>query len=981
MRKSVLAALALLLAAPAVRAGDPPERNLTLPAEAGAHWLWVGDVLLERAALFDGDTGRFLGQLPAGKGIVAPHRSRDGREIYQAETYYARGTRGARTDLVSVTDARTLAPLAEIEIPAQALRAHVVGRRLRALGRRPLPRRLQPEPGDVAQRSSTSTKRRFAGEIQIPGCGLVYAGGARRFFTLCGDGTARVITLDAEGGDPARREHGALLRRADRSADREGRAARRRVALRVVRGACCTRSTSRASAALRRDAGRSLDDAELARRLADRRAAAPRAPRAERPALRARAPGRRRTRTRSRARRSGSTTSRSARACSSIGLREPDRQLRARAGRRRRRAARVDWLLQRLLPNDGVERIVVTQDDGAAALRRDAASRRPSRSTTRRPARTCATSRGRHRDLADPAPLGGRDGPGPRARAARRPRAPPRERRGRTSCATSRASAPRSRATRSCRSARSAPPRAGFALAEARARAGAPRARAARRARARARRGRAALRGLRRARSRSTSRAAARAIDCGCGGAAARVPLSGWLRRAQRAALRGGARLRRRRRARARSAGSMRSRSRAASRRSRCSGRRRTGSSRMRPPRCRDASAGGRMSDALSISNVVLWIVVLVLAAVVAALVRQIGVLHERVRPAGALALRKRARGRRGGAASSRPTDLAGARASPSAAPDPDGRDTLLFFVSPTCPVCKTLLPVVALARARARRLRVRARERRRRATSTRPSSARERIALPVRALGAELGLAYQVGKLPYAVLIDADGVLRAQGLVNTREHLESLFEAQARGVASMQEYLARERDAGRRREWTRRRSGSTGWLEATRAAARAPHLAPRLPRAARRRARRARPRCRCCRSRAPRAQAPARRSRRPSPAIPTQCDYWRHCAIDGFLCAAAAARTPRARPAPRCRRHLDRHLPESGRRQGLHHLVQRLLRERALRALLLQPQRGRPARLPGRASRTTSTGAWGRRPTAYSSTVARRPRRRRTKS
>ena len=151
MRKGVLAALALLLAAPAVRAGDPPERNLTLPAEAGAHWLWVGDVLLERAALFDGDTGRFLGQLPAGKGIVAPHRSRDGRELYQAETYYARGTRGARTDLVSVTDARTLAPLAEIEIPRQALRAHVVGRRLRAVGRRPLPRRLQPQSGDVAQ--------------------------------------------------------------------------------------------------------------------------------------------------------------------------------------------------------------------------------------------------------------------------------------------------------------------------------------------------------------------------------------------------------------------------------------------------------------------------------------------------------------------------------------------------------------------------------------------------------------------------------------------------------------------------------------------------------------------------------------------------------------------------------------------------------------------------------------------------------------
>src|SRR5262249_56031030 len=49
--------------------------------------------------------------------------------------------------------------------------------------------------------------------------------------------------------------------------------------------------------------------------------------------------------------------------------------------------------------------------------------------------------------------------------------------------------------------------------------------------------------------------------------------------------------------------------------------------------------------------------------------------------------------------------------------------------------------------------------------------------------LSTELGIAYQVPKLPYAVLIDAAGVIRAQGLVNTREHVESLFEAMARGV------------------------------------------------------------------------------------------------------------------------------------------------------------------------------------------------------
>ncbi len=64
--------------------------------------------------------------------------------------------------------------------------------------------------------------------------------------------------------------------------------------------------------------------------------------------------------------------------------------------------------------------------------------------------------------------------------------------------------------------------------------------------------------------------------------------------------------------------------------------------------------------------------------------------------------------------------------------------------------------------------------------------------------LSRELGLAYQVGRLPYAVLLDAHGTVRARGLVNTREHLESLFEARDLGVASVQEYLGRRAESQR---------------------------------------------------------------------------------------------------------------------------------------------------------------------------------------
>jgi methylamine dehydrogenase accessory protein MauD len=57
--------------------------------------------------------------------------------------------------------------------------------------------------------------------------------------------------------------------------------------------------------------------------------------------------------------------------------------------------------------------------------------------------------------------------------------------------------------------------------------------------------------------------------------------------------------------------------------------------------------------------------------------------------------------------------------------------------------------------------------------------------------LSRELGMTYHVGKLPYAVLLDERGIVRAKGLVNSREQLESLFTAKELGVASIQEFVA----------------------------------------------------------------------------------------------------------------------------------------------------------------------------------------------
>lgn len=202
------------------------------------------------------------------------------------------------------------------------------------------------------------------------------------------------------------------------------------------------------------------------------------------------------------------------------------------------------------------------------------------------------------------------------------------------------------------------------------------------------------------------------------------------------------------------------------------------------------------MIDALIVSNLLLWVLVIVLAAVVLALVRQIGVLHERVAPAGAL---MQAAGPKPGEAAPilELTDWSG-RSQRVGGPDEAGRSTLLFFTSPTCPVCKSLLPVLDSVRAdEGRRLRVLL-------ASDGPRNEHEEFVREQRLerypylLSTELGLAYQVRQLPYAVLIDGEGTIRAAGLVNTREHLESLFEAMERRTSSVQEFLETER-AGRR--------------------------------------------------------------------------------------------------------------------------------------------------------------------------------------
>lgn len=195
------------------------------------------------------------------------------------------------------------------------------------------------------------------------------------------------------------------------------------------------------------------------------------------------------------------------------------------------------------------------------------------------------------------------------------------------------------------------------------------------------------------------------------------------------------------------------------------------------------------MLEALVISQIVLWVLMLALAVTVFALLRQIGVLHERIAPMGALTLDRGPKEGESAPVFELP-DLLERGTVRVGGTREGGRSLLVMFVAPSCPVCKKLLPIIrSVARSESDWLETvlasdgDLEEQRRFVKSYQLED------FPY-LLSGELGMTYRIGKLPYGVLIDGTGVIRAKGLINTREHLESLMQAKQMGVASIQEYL-----------------------------------------------------------------------------------------------------------------------------------------------------------------------------------------------
>lgn len=189
----------------------------------------------------------------------------------------------------------------------------------------------------------------------------------------------------------------------------------------------------------------------------------------------------------------------------------------------------------------------------------------------------------------------------------------------------------------------------------------------------------------------------------------------------------------------------------------------------------------------LVFSNILLWEVLLVQLGVCFALARQIGILFERVSPVGAMI----------SDAGPALGDKVAALALPNlngpglTLGDSAGRSQLIFFLSTSCPICKALLPALKSIRTdEGAWLEVILASDGREALHRRLIEAEALEAFPY-VLSSELGMSFKVAKLPFAVLLDQTGRVRAKGLINSREQLESLFTASETGIPSYQAAVA----------------------------------------------------------------------------------------------------------------------------------------------------------------------------------------------
>ena len=98
-----------------------------LPDHTGKEWFWVwgngAPAQIDGRAMLFNDDGKLLGELNTGFWPNNLISSSKRNELFAVETYFSRGLRGTRTDVVTVYDPNTLLAKREIPIPPKRITA------------------------------------------------------------------------------------------------------------------------------------------------------------------------------------------------------------------------------------------------------------------------------------------------------------------------------------------------------------------------------------------------------------------------------------------------------------------------------------------------------------------------------------------------------------------------------------------------------------------------------------------------------------------------------------------------------------------------------------------------------------------------------------------------------------------------------------------------------------------------------------------
>jgi methylamine dehydrogenase heavy chain len=173
---------------------DYPE-SMIFAHDANFDALIAGRVVLIDVAL---ETRNYKGALDAAQ-FASFTESTVRNELYVAETFYSRGTRGDRTDVLTIYDKENLAPIGEIALPG-GKRGLVVSNRytIQLVDNDRFMFLFNFTPAASVLMLDMDS-RTILSETAIPGCSLIYPTGERGFSSLCSNGSMYSAQFDAKG--------------------------------------------------------------------------------------------------------------------------------------------------------------------------------------------------------------------------------------------------------------------------------------------------------------------------------------------------------------------------------------------------------------------------------------------------------------------------------------------------------------------------------------------------------------------------------------------------------------------------------------------------------------------------------------------------------------------------------------------------------------------------------------------------------------